>query len=228
MNIPTNRTGIYVVLLGVALIITGLSLASCQNSCGRKHDDAALVAQTTADLRRSLRGEYEQQLAGKDAELEQVKATAYALRQKYETARKKIPVAPLPPPVGEPALAASLKELGMGSELEVHIAVPSVLNVTDAQVVWNLGQEATRAKALDGALITCAEALEASEVVVKGQGEALVLSSKALEQSKLEADSRAIQAQELAKSLKVEKSKRWKLVAYPIAAAAITAWVVKK
>lgn len=226
--IPTNKTGIYVVLAGVALIIIGLSLASCQSSCGKRHDDAALVAQTQADLRKSLRGEYEQQLAGKDAEIEQVKSTALALKAKYEAARKKIPAAPLPAPIGEPALAQSLKELGMGSDLEVHIAVPSVLNVTDAQVVWALGQESIRAKALDGALITCAEALQASEVVNNKQSEALVLSSKALDQSKLEADARQTQANELAKSLKIEKQKRWKLIAYPVAAAALTAWVVKK
>jgi hypothetical protein len=116
----------------------------------------------------------------------------------------------------------------MGSELEVRIQPSSVLNIPDAQVVWNLGQEATRAKALDGALITCAEALEASEVVVKGQGEALVLSSKALEQSKLESDSRAIQAQELAKSLKVEKSKKWQKWVMGAAGLAVGIWVGKK
>lgn len=221
-------TGTNLIAGGIVLALIGFGLASCQKSCGKHHEDNALVAGTQADVHAGQLADLKQQLSGKEKEIASVKVQALDWKDKFERAKAKIPVAPLPAPVGETELAASLVAIGMGDATQVQIAVPSILNVSDATLVFTLDQEAKRAKALDEALITCAQAVTASEAVVKAQDEGLKLSGSALRASQAEAAARQTQVNELAKSLKIEKQKKWKLVAYPIAAAALTAWVVKK
>lgn len=230
MNIPDFKP--YATPLGLATgtilaILVVWSVSSAQNSCGRKHETGAAVAGAIADTHAKELAELKQQLAGKETEIASVKSQALTFKQKYEAAKAKIPSVPPPPPVGQTELAQGLEKLGLGDGLEVQVGANSLLSVTDAQVIWNLGEDSKRAKALDEALITCAQAVTASEAVVKAQGEGLDLSAKALHQSQEEAAARASQVQELGKALKVEKAKGWKVYVYPAAAVALT-FLVKK
>lgn len=219
VNLVLGAVGLSIVLIGASCI---------QTSCQKKHETNAAYSGAVADTHAKELADLKQQLAGKETEIASVKDQALDWKKKFEKAKSKAALPPLPAPVGETELAASLVAIGMGDATQVQIAVPSILNVSDATLVFNLDQEAKRAKALDEALITCAQAVTASEAVVKAQDEGLKLSSNALHVSQAEAAARQTQVNELAKSLKIEKQKKWKLVAYPIAAAALTAWVVKK
>lgn len=212
--------------VGVAALLIGVSCI--QSSCGRKHDTNAAYSGAVADTHAKELADLKQQLSGKETEIASIKSQALTFKQKYEAAKAKIPGVPLPAPANQTDLASGLEKLGLGDGLEVQVGANTLMSVTDAQVVWALGEDAKRAKALDEALITCAQAVTASEAVVKAQDEGLKLSSNALHVSQEEAAARQVQVNELAKSLKVEKQKKWKLVAYPIAAAVLTAWVVKK
>lgn len=221
-------TGTNLVLGGVALILVGWGLTCAQASCERKHETNVVVADTQAN-------DYHQQFLDSqkaqkenETEIANLKATNQTLIKKYAAAKSKIPLAPLPAPIGEPALAQALVAIGMGDDTQVQIGVPSTLNTTDATMVFALAQDAKRSVQLEEALSACDGALKASEAVQQAQEEGLKLSGEALRHSQAEAAARAAQAQEIGKALKVEKSKRWKVIAYPIAAAALTAWVTKK
>lgn len=222
VNLPNIAKGASVWLV---TLLAGTVIAISQHSCGKKHEAAAEVHAIAADTHAKELADLKQQLAGKDSEIASVKETASTFKKKYEAAKAKIPIAPLPPTT-EPALAASLKELGLGNDLEVHIAATSIVSFTDAQLIFTMGQETKRAKALDEAVITCAQALTASEATVKAQGEGLALSSQALVKSQAEAVERAAQAQEIGKALKIEKAKGWQK--YVWGAAGVVATVLIK
>jgi len=210
---------------GTAIILLGLTCA--QDSCGKRHETAALVAGTQADVHAGALADLKQQLAGKEAEIASVKETALSYKKKYEVAKAKIPLTPLPAPVGETALAKTLVEIGLGDGTQVQIGVPSTLNTTDATFVFGLDQQAKRAVQLEAALSACDGALKASEAVQKAQEEGLKLSGDALRQSQAEAQARAIQAQELGKALKVEKQNRWQKYMWGAAGVAATLLIKK-
>lgn len=219
---PTN-----LVIGAVGLAIIAIALSSCQGSCGRRHETNAVVAGAVADTHAAELADLKQQLKGKDVEIASTKEIALTWKRKLEIAKAKIPLTPLPPPVGETALTQSLVAIGLGDDTQVQIGVSSVLNTVDATFVFSLDQEAKRAKALDEALITCAQAVTASEATVAAQTTALDLSARALTQSEKEAAARALQAKELQKALTVEKQKGWRVYVYPAAAIALTLFVKK-
>lgn len=220
-------TGRNLILGGVALILVGWGLTCAQASCERKHETNAVVAEAKADVHAEQLADLKQQLAGKETEIASLKSQGQALIKKYAAAKSKIPLAPLPAPIGEPALAKALVAIGMGDGTQVQIGVPSTLNTTDAALVFNLGQKAERAAQLEEALSACDGALKASEAVQQAQEEGLKLSGEALRHSQAEAAARAAQAQEIGKALKVEKSKRWQKFAWFVGGVVLTGAVKK-
>ena len=219
----TNKT----ILGAIGLAIIVGAFVGIQDHCGKIHETAGTVAGTIADTHAAELKDLKAQLTQKETEITNAQDAARSFKKKYEAAKAKIPTVPLPAPVTESGLTESLKVVGFRDDVAVQIGVPSILNTIDATLVFDLDQEAKRAKALDEALISCASALQASEVVVKGQGDALNLSAKALTQSEAEAAARAIQAQELGKALKIEKDKKWQKYLWGAAGVALVL-VVKK
>lgn len=224
---PTFTTQAKVIAWIALLVLIAIITMSCQSSCGRKHETNAAVYDAVADTHAAEVKELKQQLAGKDKVIEDRTATALAFKKKYEDAKAKIPVVPIPAPVTETGLTESLKELGFRNDVVVRIAEPSVLNTIDAALVFTLGQEAKRAKVLEEALVACSQTVAATEAVVKVQTEKLDLSDKALQQSQAESSARKLQAQELGKALMVEKSKWWEKPAIVVITAAIVSAVKK-
>ena len=211
--------------VGVAALLIGVSCI--QTSCGKKRDTNAAYSGAVADTHAKELADLKQQLSGKETEIASIKSQALTFKQKYEAAKAKIPGVPLPAPANQTDLASGLEKLGLGDGLEVQVGANTLMSVTDAQVVWALGEQAKRADALNEALITCAQAMTASEAIVKAQDEGLKLSSNALHVSQEEAAARQVQVNELAKSIKIEKAKGWQKYAWGIGGAVLVGLVKK-
>ena len=220
-------TGTNLILGLVALSLVAVGLTCAQSSCGKKHDTNALVAGAHADELAKELAEFKQRLLKKDSEIVSLKAQGQAILAKYEAAKKKLQVLPLPAPVTESGLTESLKVVGFRNDVAVQIGVPSVLNTVDATLVFVLDQQAKRSVQLDATLLACDGALKASEAVQKAQEDGLKLSGDALRQSQAEAQARATQVQELGKAMKIEKAKGWQKYAWGVAGVALTMLVKK-
>lgn len=230
MNIDTLKTyatpmRLSLATIGVLALIIAVTIV--QSTCGKKHVINAETAAGQADIYAKQLSDMKSQLSQKDQEIANRENAYKTLSAKYAAAKAKIPLTPLPAPIGETALAQSLVVVGLGHATQVQGGIASTLNTTDATLVFNLDQQAKKAKAYEEALGACDGALKASEAVQKSQKDALDLSHGALDVAQLEIISRKEQASELGKALKIEKQKGWRVWAYPAAAVALTL-VVKK
>lgn len=230
MNIDTLKTyatpmRLSLATIGVLALIIAVTVI--QSTCGKKHVINAEIAAGQADIYAKQLSDMKSQLSQKDQEIANRENAYKTLNAKYAAAKAKIPLAPLPTPIGETALAQALVVVGLGHATQVQGGIASTLNTTDATLVFNLDQQAKKAKAYEEALGACDGALKASEAVQRAQSDGLKLSGDALRVSQAEAQARLTQATELSKALKIEKQKGWRVWAYPAAAVVLTL-VVKK
>lgn len=203
-----NQTNL--ILAGGIIILTALAAASCLAHKGEKHDTAAAVDTALANQQKAHVADLEAQLAGRQKELDSLKAQGQALLQKYAQ-KKAIAQAPIKaPPATDADLQIAMVSLGLREGTAVQVEAPqSILSTLDARVVWTLGERAKKVADLQQVLITCDAALKAQEDIVTVQDAQVKTAAQALEASKAESALREKVAQELSASLKIEKAKRW-------------------
>ena len=167
-----------------------------QSKCGKQHDQNALVGGTVADTKHEEIKPLLEKIEAGKLEVSKMQAEADRWKAKYMASKNK--------------LGPTLPE---AQEFQVK---PEDMIPPDTRDITGVLE----------ALQNCDGALRASEGLTVALKGTLATTEQALAVSQAEAAARAKQAQELGKSLAIEKAKGWQKYAYAIGGAA-TVWLIK-
>ena len=206
-----NRAYQFAAVGAICLGLVGFALA--QDSCGKHHEEAAIVAGAKADASAERLKDALQQIDGLNRKVADLEEAGRRYRTLYLQARNHVPPPPQPPPQDRVELARALESQGIDKGAVVTVGIPfTTFTEHDAGLVYTVSERAKRAEALESALKACDELQAQQQVEIESRKALQEQTAAALRVSMEEAMHRQEQATALGKALAVEKRKGWQRV----------------